>query len=416
MLGKGDNRAIREVNRSIILDLVRRVERISRTELARRSKLTKPTVSAIVDELLGEGIVREVGFGEPVSGGGRPARLLEFNDASAAYLGIHIGVRSTSVAVADARGTIRLVRRRPSIVGSPARTLRSIQALAAEALQGAKVPRTRVEGAAATVPGLVDHESGLCVLAPNLGWRDVPLRDALSEAIGLPFVVNNITQAAAVAEGRVGAAKEARSFVWLYVGSGVGSGVVIDGRVFYGQRGFSGEIGHCPVVEDGPECGCGRRGCLETVASAMALGRAVKAALAAGEPTVLAGMEGPLDAGAVAAAARDGDPVARRILAAMSEHLGRGISYLLNVLNPEMIVLGGPVAQAGQILFDDVRASVARHALLPKGVQIVPSALGDRAELTGAVLLAMDHNVRSYRIVGGPEAVAASGGRGGTTP
>ena len=195
--------------------------------------------------------------------------------------------------------------------------------------------------------------------------------------------------------------------MWLYVGSGVGSGVVIDGRVFYGRRGFSGEIGHCPVVEDGPECGCGRRGCLETVASAMALGRAVEAALAAGEPTVLGAMVGPLDAGAIAAAARDGDRVAGRILSDFSEHLGRGISYLLNVLNPEMIVLGGPVAQAGDVLLEAVRASVARHALLPKGVAIVPSALPDRAELTGAVLLAMDQSVRSYRIVGGPETAAS---------
>jgi len=406
MLGKGDNRAIREVNRSIILDLVRRGERVSRTELARRSKLTKPTVSAIVDELIVEGVVREVGFGESVAGGGRPARLLEFNDASAAYLGIHFGVRATSVAVADARGTIRLVRARPSAVGSPARSVKAVRALVGEALQAAKVPRTRVEGACATVPGLVDQESGACVLAPNLGWRDFPLRDALAEAIDMPVIANNITQAAAVAEGRLGAARGARSFVWLYVGSGVGSGVVIDGRVFYGQRGFSGEIGHCPVVEEGPVCGCGRRGCLETVASAMALGRAAEAARTAGEPTVLSAMEGPLDAGAIAEAARDGDRVARRILTEVSEHIGRGISYLLNVLNPEMIVIGGSVAQAGDALFEEVRASVARHALLPKGVEIVPSALGDRAELTGAVLLAMDQNVRSYRIVGGTAAPA----------
>jgi predicted NBD/HSP70 family sugar kinase len=190
------------------------------------------------------------------------------------------------------------------------------------------------------------------------------------------------------------------------VGSGVGSGVVIDGRLFYGQRGFSGEIGHCPVLENGPACACGRRGCLETVASAMAIDRAARAAIAAGERTVLAGMDGPLDAAAIAVAARDGDAVARRILAEVSEHLGRGISYLLNVLNPEMIVLGGPVGQAGDALLDSVRASVARHALLPQGVDIVPSTLGDRAELTGAVLLAMDQTVRSYRIVGGPEGSA----------
>jgi glucokinase-like ROK family protein len=354
-----------------------------------------------------------VGFGESVSGGGRPARLIEFNDASAAYLGIHFGVRATTVAVADARGNIRLMRGRPSMRGEPARSLRALSSLVAEALQAAKVPRARLQGAGATVPGLVDQESGVCVLAPNLGWRDFPLREALAQDLGVPVVVNNITQAAAVAEGRVGAARGARSFVWVYVGSGVGSGIVIDGRVFYGQRGFSGEIGHCPVVDDGPLCACGRRGCLETVASSMALARAAEVAVDGGQQTLLATMPRPLDASSIAAAAREGDAVARQILTQAGEHLGRGISYLLNVLNPEMIVLGGSVAQAGEDLLREVRASVARHALVPRGVAIVPSALGDRAELTGAVLLAMEKTVFSYRIVGGPSVAASGGARGG---
>ena len=402
MLDKGDNRAIREVNRSIILDLVRRGGRISRTELARRSKLTKPTVSTIIFELLDQGVVREVGFGESVSGGGRPARMLEFNDAAAAYLGIHFGVRATTVAVADARGAIRLVRGRPAVHGQPGRSMKEIRLMVAEALRAARVPRSRVEAVGATVPGLVDHESGTCVLAPNLDWRDFPLRDALADELRVPVVVNNITQASAVAEGRQGAARGVRSYVWVYVGSGVGAGVVIDGRLFYGQSGFSGEIGHCPVVEDGPACACGRRGCLEAVASSMALSRAVHDAVARKEPTLLAshGRE-PIDTVTIAAAAAEGDAVAHRILAQAAEHLGRGISFLLNVLNPEMIVLGGPVALAGESFLREVRGAVARHALLPHGVAVVPSTLGDKAELTGAVLLAMERTVKSVRIVGG---------------
>jgi len=402
MLDKGDNRAIREVNRSIILDLVRRGGRISRTELARRSKLTKPTVSTIIFELLDQGVVREVGFGESVSGGGRPARMLEFNDAAAAYLGIHFGVRATTVAVADARGVIRLVRGRPAVHGQPGRSMKEIRLLVAEALRAARVPRSRVEAVGATVPGLVDHESGTCVFAPNLDWRDFPLRDALADELRVPVVVNNITQASAVAEGRLGAARGVRSYVWVYVGSGVGAGVVIDGRLFYGQSGFSGEIGHCPVVEDGPPCACGRRGCLEAVASSMALARAVHDAVARKEPTVLAahGQE-PIDTATIGAAASEGDGVALRILTQAAEHLGRGISFLLNVLNPEMIVLGGPVALAGEGFLREVRGAVARHALLPHGVAVVPSTLGDKAELTGAVLLAMERTVKSVRIVGG---------------
>src|SRR3569623_1577884 len=401
MLDKGDNRAIREVNRSIILDLVRRGGRISRTELARRSKLTKPTVSTIIFELLDQGVVREVGFGEPVSGGGRPARMLEFNDAAAAYLGIHFGVRATTVAVADARGAIRLVRGRPAVHGQPGRSMKEIRLLVAEALRAARVPRSRVEAVGATVPGLVAHASGTCVLAPNLDWRDFPLRDALADELRVPVVVNNITQASAVAEGRQGAARGVRSYVWGYVGSGVGAGVVSDGRLFYGQSGFSGEIGHCPVGEDGPACAGGRRGCLEAVASSMALARAVHEAVARKESTTLAHCREPIGTAQIAEAAADGDQVALRILTQAAEHLGRGISFLLNVLNPEMIVLGGPVALAGEGFLREVRGAVARHALLPHGVAVVPSTLGDKAELTGAVLLAMERTVKSVRIVGG---------------
>jgi predicted NBD/HSP70 family sugar kinase len=400
MLGKGDNQAIREINRSIILELVRRAGRVSRTELARRSKLTKPTVSTIIDEFIEDGTVREVGLGESLSGGGRPARLLEFNDASAAYLGIHFGVRATRIAVADARGVIRVVRGRPSLRNAAGRVGKMVRSMVSEALQAAKIPRARVAAAGATVPGLVDQESGLCVLAPNLGWQDVPLREALQDELRVPVVVNNITQSSAVAEGRVGAARGVRSYVWLYVGSGVGAGIVIDGKLFHGQSGFSGEIGHCPVSEDGPLCGCGRRGCLETVASTMALLRAAEEAIEGKQATRLSHVEGRLDVAGIAAAAAEGDAVAKRILAQSSEHLGRGISFLLNILNPEMIVLGGPVIEAGEPFLHAVRASVAHHALLPHGVAIVPSTLADRAELTGSVLLAMESTVRSYRIVG----------------
>jgi predicted NBD/HSP70 family sugar kinase len=307
------------------------------------------------------------------------------------YIGIHFGVRATTVGVADASGTLGVVRKQASLIGSPARSIQAAGVLIDEALDEARVPRSRVRVVGATVPGLIDQESGVCVLAPNLGWHDFALRAALADELGTSVVVNNVAQAAAVAEGRVGAARRAKSYVWIHVGSGVGSGIVIDGKLFFGRRGFSGEIGHCPVVHPGPPCGCGRLGCLETVASAKAIVRAAENAVAAGEPTVLAELPPPISSTSVAAAAREGDPVARRILGEASEYLGRGISYLLNVLNTEMVVLGGAVAQAGETLVGPVRASVARHSLLPAGVAVVPSTLGNRAELTGAVFLAIDH-------------------------
>lgn len=398
---KGNNRAIREVNRSIILDLVRRDRRISRTELARRSRLTKPTVSTIVDQLIADGVVREVGFGASVAGGGRPARLLDFNEDSAAYLAVHFGMHTITVAVADARGQIFESRSRPAIYDAPARSVKALRPLMAEALRAAKVPRARIEGAAATVPGLYDRESGICVLAPNLGWRDFPVRAALTEELGMPVTVNNITNARAVAEGRVGAARGRRSYVFVYVDRGIGAGIVADGRLFFGQHGLSGEIGHCPVVADGPSCGCGRRGCLESVASTMALSRAAEQAIAAGEPSALRGRS-TIDAAAITQAALAGDALAVRLLSEAGEHLGRGVSYLLNILDPEMVVLAGPYTAAGEILLGPLRASAARHAIRPEGVEIVPSTLRERADLVGSVLMVMEQTNRSYRIVGGP--------------
>lgn len=403
--GKVDSRAMREVNRSIVLDIIRRGGRVSRTDLARRSTLTKPTVSAIVEDLLARGIVQEVGFGKTVASGGRRARLLEFNDASAAYLGISFGVNTTTVGLADARGEIRVRREVATLHGEAEATVASAAALAQEVCEAAGFPRDRLQAVGVTVPGLVNPESGQVALAPNLSWTEVPIRAMLVSALGVPVVVNNVTSAGAIAEGRVGVAKGVRSFVWAFVGAGFGAGIVIDGHVFSGTQGFSGEIGHCAVVDGGPLCSCGMRGCLETVVSARAIVRAAEAALEQGEATTLRD-KAPLDTRAVAAAARAGDSVAQRIFAGVGEYLGVGISYLVNILDPQMIVLGGGLMDAGDLLLENARASMARHSLKGARIPVVESALGDDAGLIGAVFAAMDQSVRSYRVVATGERIA----------
>jgi len=404
--GKVDSRAMREVNRSIVLDIIRGGGRVSRTDLAKRSALTKPTVSAIVEDLLTRGIVQEVGFGKTVATGGRRARLLEFNDASAAYLGLRFGVHTTTVAIADARGEVRAIRETPTPVGDPHAAVRAALGLVDGALEDAGVPRDRLEAVGVTVPGVVDTRTGTVAFAPNLGWRDVPIRALLHQALDLPVVVNNITSSGAIAEGRVGAAKGARSYVWVYVGSGVGAGIVIDGQLFSGTKGFSGEIGHCPIAEDGPLCSCGLRGCLETLVSGKAIERIAAEAARGSEKTQLSSFSAPFDAGVVLEAARAGDAVSQRILHEAGTHLGVGLSYLINVLDPELVVLGGRVMEAADFILEGARASVARHTLHGSKIDVVASTLGDRAGLVGSVLSAMDQAVRSYRIVATVERVA----------
>jgi len=382
--GKVDSRAMREVNRSIVLDIIRRGGKVSRTDLAKRSTLTKPTVSAIVDDLIARGIVQEVGFGKTVATGGRRARLLEFNDASAAYLGVRFGVHTTTVAIADARGEVRAVRETPTISGDPHAAVRSALELLDGALEEAGLPRSRLASVGVTVPGMVDTRSGTVAFAPNLGWTDVPIRSLLQQAFDLPVVVHNVTNAGAIAEGRIGAAKGARSYVWVYVGHGLGAGIVIDGQLFSGTKGFSGEIGHCPIVDDGPLCSCGLRGCLETLASGKAIERIAAEAARGSEPTRLSELQAPFDAAVVLEAARAGDAVSQRILLEVGQNLGVGLSYLINVLDPELVVLGGRVMEAQDYILEGARASVARHTL--RG--------------------AMDQAVRSYRIVATAERMA----------
>jgi predicted NBD/HSP70 family sugar kinase len=377
---------MREMNRALLLDMIRREKTVTRTDLARRSALTKPTVSAIVDSLIDEGLVHEVGFGVSPSRKGRRTRLLELNNAAAAFVGIHFGVRHTSLAVADARGQIRATRMIGSFRGQPGRAVEALRPLVREALREARLPRSRLAGLGVTVAGLVDHATGACVLAPNLRWYDVPLRKTLAAEFRAPVAVRNVMHAGAIAEGRLGAARGVRSFAWVYVGSGIGAAIVVDGRVYYGKQGYSGELGHCTVMDNGAACGCGRTGCLETVASGTAIEAAARASL--GGRGGRASRE--LDAHAVAIAARAGQPEARRILARAGEYLGMGISYLLNLLNPEMVVLGGRVIQAGECLMKPVRESVAKHAMRAEGIPIVPSLVEGDVMLRGAVLLAME--------------------------
>jgi predicted NBD/HSP70 family sugar kinase len=389
MQNKVDPVRMREVNRAILLDVLRSGGQLSRSDVARQTKLAKPTVSAIIEQLISEGVVEETGLGEAMANGGRRPRLLQYNGTAESYIGVQIGVNRTTVALADGRGTILATTSGRTSPSSPARTVAEVHRLAQKLARSARVPWSRVQAACVTVPGLVDPRGGVCVLAPNLHWEDVPLRELCETTLGIPVSLENTTRAAAVAEGRLGAAVGCRSFVWVYAGTGIGAGAVIDGSLFYGHQGFGGEIGHCPVADNTLQCGCGRYGCLETVASTAAITRDALDAIARGEPTTLSAAGKEVDAESVALAASQGDALSVRLITTAGDHLGRGISYLLNVLNPEKAIIGGPLAMAGPLFLDAVRSSVASHALSQVCVEIVPTTVDGHAEVQGAIFIAM---------------------------
>jgi glucokinase len=245
--------------------------------------------------------------------------------------------------------------------------------------------------------GLVDFAAGAIRFAPNNAWRETPLRDRVSEALALPCLLDNDANAAAWAEYRFGAARGTRELLCVAVGTGIGGGIVTGGRLLRGARGFGGEIGHTIVEPGGPRCGCGNEGCWEQVASGLAIQRLGRecarrdpssglAEMADGDPERVTGRM-------VTGAARRGDPVAVGILAEVGRRLGEGIAGLINILDPELVVVGGGASEAGDLLLEPAREA-SRSAVEGRGhrpeVPIVAAELGNDAGAIGAATLALE--------------------------
>ncbi len=383
---------MREVNRSLVLAVVKEGGRVSRASIARATTLAKPTVSAIVDELIADGLVREVGTGTTATSGGRPPILLEYDASSQLVLGVHIGARRTTVAVADGSGVESARRQFDTPVGPAADTL-TVIAQKARAVVPAGADLAAV---GAVLPGLTDFHRGVCLLAPNLGWRDVPVAELLTAELDAPVHVHNAGQAAAVAENIEGVGGRVDDLALLYAGTGLSAGVLSGGRVLHGTGGTAGEIGHCRVPGGTLRCKCGNVGCLETVASGPALVRFAKLAVAGGAVSVLTD---DCEATDVAEAARGGDAVAAGAVAEVGRNLGLAASWVVNAYNPSVLVFGGGLAAIADLLLPHMSSSASEFTLGPAGTEIRVSALGPDAEVRGAVLLALQQSETYYRVV-----------------
>ncbi|MEU1217239.1 ROK family protein [Streptomyces sp. NPDC005790] len=235
--------------------------------------------------------------------------------------------------------------------------------------------------AGVAVPGIVDAEHGIAVYAANLGWRDVPLRKLIGERLGgIPVALGHDVRTGGLAEGRIGAGKGADRFLFVPLGTGIAGAIGIAGTIEAGAHGYAGEIGHIVVRPDGPDCGCGQRGCLETLASAAAVSRAWAAA--SGDPDA--------DAADCAEAVAAGDPAALRVWQDAVDALAAGLVTALTLLDPRTLIIGGGLAEAGETLFTPLRAAVEERVTFQKLPLIVPAALGDTAGCLGAGLLAWD--------------------------
>lgn len=261
----------------------------------------------------------------------------------------------------------------------------------AETMVATGARRTDFLGVGIGSPGPLDRERGLVIFTPNLGWTNFPLRDRVAEGLGLPATLDNDANCATFGEWWIGAAKGARNVVGLTIGTGIGGGLILNGRLYHGASDVAGELGHTTIESAGRKCGCGNYGCLEAYASGPAIAQRAREALAGGEasrmPSLVGGDLAQLTAAKVYQAAHEGDELAGHVVRDTAKYLGIGVANFLNIFNPEVVVIAGGVTQAGDALFDPLRAEVRRRAFAPAvdACRIVPGALDGNAGVVGAI-------------------------------
>jgi len=387
----GSLETLRRLNRLRVIHALRDEGLISRAEIARRTGLSRSTVSSLVSELQADGLVIE--RPEPAAAhgdqGGRPPILLSFDASAGVAVGIDFDHHHMRVAVSDLSSRILAERERELDTDHAAHEgLDAAAELVAELLAEAGVDEARVIGAGMCLPGPVHRPTGVVGSTAILpGWVGVAAAEEMRRRLDLPILVDNDANLAALAEAAFGAGRDAKDLVYLMISSGIGAGLVLNGRLYRGAEGLAGELGHVLVDAEGPVCRCGNRGCLETVAGTDALAELLRRSHGDG-----------LDGRAIVRMAREGDLGCRRVIADAGRAIGKAAAMLVNVLNPELLIVGGDLSDAGELLLDGVRESLERSAL-PTAVQaakVVAGSLGDRAEVLGAIALVLSEAERDH--------------------
>ncbi|MFN2242178.1 MAG: ROK family protein [Anaerolineae bacterium] len=398
----GDHTLIRQINLSAILSHLRENAPISRAALAEITGLNKTTVSSLVSELIENQFVREVGL---ESGGvGRKAMLLKLDPAAGCIVSGEIGVDFISVIAADFASEIvwRHQTRIDPTMGQEAIAERAV-ALLQQGVTGGLCACSTLLGVALGLPGLVDQPTGTLLFAPNLGWRDVPVRSILEQTFDAPVFVDNEANLAALGEHYFGAAQGYEEVLYISAGVGLGGGVVHDGQLCRGVTGVAGELGHMTMDPCGELCNCGNRGCWETLVSQRALFRQVRQAMDAGQTSQLSeavnGDFSRLTVPLVADAARAGDAVAREAFEAVGHSLGIGVASLVNALNPELVVFGGILSLAWEFLLPAVQEEMQQRALRwnREATQVVLARHGFDACVMGGLAMVLQDILREPR-------------------
>jgi predicted NBD/HSP70 family sugar kinase len=386
---------LRERNLSTVLNFVfYHQSEASRAKLAEQVGLNKSTASSLVQELIERDLLRETGK-NPAGAIGRPATFLEINFQAGFIIGVDLSVDFISVMVTDFGG--QAIWKQKFIMDSKivqADAIAKMIQLVKEAIAVCKQKNNRVLGLGLTVPGLVDTNGENLIYAPHLHWKDVPLRKILSESIGLNEIhIENDANAATIGEHIYGVACNTRDFIFVFIGKGIGSGLFLGGNLYRGINGYAGEIGHIPIIAEPYNnlCDCGNLGCWETYANESTILNRTKAILETRRSTIISDLmeeqQAPLSIAILKQAADAGDQGSLKIFAEAGEAIGIGIAGLINIFNPDKVIVGGPISISGNHLLPAIINSVKRHTMpgLNQHVEILLSEFGSDVVVIGAI-------------------------------
>lgn len=382
---------MRSINRAAILDLVRQEGPLARSAIARRLGMSLPTVMRIVGDLMEEDLVRFQGTSE--STGGRPRALLEFNGNAYAVVGVDLGGTKMFGTVADLSGTVQHEIYLPHDCDGPSDPLERLCELIEKLLDTPRPPGQRIRGIGIGAPGITLNREGIVTWAPSLGWRDLPLKQILTDRFDELIFVENDVRLAALGEWGFGAGRGAQSLVCIAVGTGIGAGIILGGALYRGHNQSAGEIGYLPP---GPEF-LGRRydhfGALESLASGLGIAERGRRLLA--QEGISAPSE-KLTAEDVFAAVRRGEPWAQQVASETVDYLSLAIASISSLLDPEVIVLGGGVARSADLLIGPILQRL--EGVVPFVPRLVASSLGRRSAVMGAIMLVLNATTERFMV------------------
>ncbi len=387
--------SLRQMNRLTILQLLRAEGPISKADLAKRSAISRPTVSKVVDDLHTDGLAEIVGTATPSAVGGKPAKLYRFNSGAVRVGAILLSVDGVSAAIADGEAHIlSKTYQHFSTDRSPNTITMTIITLLSKLLNESSLSSDDLLGIGVGIPGLTDSANGIVCFAPHLpGWHDVPLSQWLADAFDVPIWLDNDCHIQALAERYRGQGADCDALICVETGVGMAAAFLFNGQLYRGPGNTAGEVGHMTIQEDGPPCECGNRGCWESLASTTWLANEAWQALKQGRETTIPLLdEVEMQAAAIYKAAQCGDALALELVSAQGAHFGVGIANLVNAFNPQRIILHGEAIAGGPPFLEAVLKTVQERALVrPRQmVEIVFSNLGDDVGLIGATSLVME--------------------------